>query len=90
MAFVRVQKKGQVTLPVRLRAKAGIAEGDLLEAKLERGKISLTPKALVDRQIAESMEDYRKGRFYGPFHAYEEFAASIKTHLKQKQKRQLK
>lgn len=69
-------------MPVRLRAKAGIAEGDLLEAKLERGKITLKPKAPVDEQIAESLEDYKKGRFYGPFESHAEFAASIRANLK--------
>ncbi len=88
MPFVRVQKKGQVTLPVRLRAKAGIAEGDVLEARLERGKISLTPKTLVDRQIAESLEDYRKGRFYGPFDTHEQFIASLKANIKKPPRKQ--
>jgi AbrB family looped-hinge helix DNA binding protein len=82
MPIVRVQKKGQITLPVRLRTKAGIGEGDILEASLARGKITLTPKALVDQQIAESMEDYRKGRFYGPFDTHKEFAASLKAKIK--------
>lgn len=82
MPMVKVQKKGQITLTVRLRAKAGIVEGDVLEARLERGKITLTQKSLLDRQIAESMEDYRRGRFYGPFDTHQEFAASLKDNLK--------
>ena len=84
MPIVKVQKRGQVTLPVRLRAQAGIAAGDALEAKLERGKITLAPAPVVDRQIAESLEDYRKGRFYGPFDTHEEFTASIKANLKKR------
>lgn len=82
MSIVKVQKRGQITLPVRLRAKAGITEGDMLEAKLEGGKITLMPKSDVDSQIAESMDDYKKGRFYGPFDTHGEFAASIKANLK--------
>jgi AbrB family looped-hinge helix DNA binding protein len=82
MAIVKVQKKGQITLPSRLRSKAGIADGDVLDAKLEHGKITLTRKSALDRQIAESMEDYKKGRFYGPFDTHAEFAASIKSNLK--------
>lgn len=82
MPIVKVQKRGQVTLPVRLRAKVGIAAGDALEAKLERGKITLAPAVVLDRQVAESLQDYKKGRFYGPFDTHEEFAASIKNNLK--------
>ena len=56
MPTVKVRKKGQITLPVRLRAKAGIAVGDTLEAKLERGRITLARTSATDRQIAESLE----------------------------------
>jgi len=47
--IVKIQKRGQVTIPTRLRARAGIADGDLVEAAFSRGKIILTPKAVVDR-----------------------------------------
>jgi len=48
-ALVKVQHKGQVTIPSRLRNQAGIAEGDLVEASFQRGKIVLTPKLVIDR-----------------------------------------
>lgn len=47
--IVKVQHKGQVTIPRRLRTQAGIAEGDLVEASLKNGKIVLTPKLVIDR-----------------------------------------
>ena len=87
MPVVKVQKKGQVTLPVRLRAKAGIAEGDLVEVQIEHGKITFTPKSLVDRHIAESLEDYKKGRSYGLFETAEGMIASLKANLKKRSKR---
>ena len=46
--IVKVQKKGQVTLPTRLRYQAGIKDGDLVEATFQRGKIILTPKPVLD------------------------------------------
>lgn len=46
--IVKIQKKGQVTIPTRLRTQAGIADGDLIEAAFSRGKIILTPKAVID------------------------------------------
>jgi len=67
MALVRVKSKFQVTLPVALRRPAGVHVGDLLEARIERGRITLTPKALVDRRIDEGLADIRAGRFIGPF-----------------------
>jgi AbrB family looped-hinge helix DNA binding protein len=47
--LVRVQHKGQVTIPSRLRKQAGIAEGDMVEATFQRGHIVLTPKVVIDR-----------------------------------------
>jgi AbrB family looped-hinge helix DNA binding protein len=72
MPLVRVKEKYQVTLPASVRQKAGLAVGDLLEAKVEGKKITLSPKVAVDREfiekrLAESFEDFRKGRVYGPF-----------------------
>ena len=47
--LVKIQRKGQMTLPSRLRSAIGIAEGDLIEATVQRGKIVLTPKVVIDR-----------------------------------------
>ena len=72
MPFVTVKKKYQVVIPLAVRRELGIEVGDLLEAKFERGKITFTPKSVIDRGIEESLEDFRKGRFYGPFESVEE------------------
>ena len=47
--IVKIQRKGQVTLPTRLRSAVGVAEGDLVEASVQRGKIVLTPKTTTPR-----------------------------------------
>jgi len=47
--LVKIQNKGQVTIPSRLRQQAGIAEGDMVEATFHRGNIILTPKVVIDR-----------------------------------------
>ena len=82
MALVRVQKKGQVTLPVKLRAQVGLADGDVVEALVRRGEIILKPKSLVDRGIAQSLEEFKNGRFYGPFDTAEEMIASLHAGVK--------
>jgi AbrB family looped-hinge helix DNA binding protein len=46
--LVRIHRKGQMTLPSRLRTAVGLAEGDLIEASVQRGKIVLTPKLVND------------------------------------------
>ena len=67
MPLVTVKTKYQVTLPTAVRRQARLAVGDILEAKVEGKKITLTPKSLVDREIALALEDVRKGRVFGPF-----------------------
>jgi bifunctional DNA-binding transcriptional regulator/antitoxin component of YhaV-PrlF toxin-antitoxin module len=86
--LVKVKTKYQVTLPTALREQAGVRIGDLLEAKVEKGKITLTPKTVIDRGIAESLEDYKKGRVYGPFNTAEEMVASL--HSKARKPKRLK
>ena len=34
---------------------------------MESGRIILSPKSIVDRDIAEGLEDFKKGRSNGPF-----------------------
>jgi len=67
MPLVPVKNKYQVTLPVRLREQAGVSVGDLLEAKVEKGRIMFMPKSILDRRIAGSFEDFKRGRTLGPF-----------------------
>ena len=56
-ALVKIHRKGQMTLPARLRTRAGISEGDLVEAAFHRGKIVLTPKVVLDRSKFPSADD---------------------------------
>jgi len=67
VSIVKVKDKYQVTLPISVRNEVGVEVGDILEATVEKGKITLTPKSLVDREIAEGLEDFKKGRTLGPF-----------------------
>jgi AbrB family looped-hinge helix DNA binding protein len=55
--LVKIHRKGQMTLPIKLRSLAGISEGDLVEAAFQRGKIVITPKLVVDRSKFPTAED---------------------------------
>jgi len=77
MALVSVKKKYQVVIPLPVRKKIGIKVGDLLEASVERGSITFTPKSVVDRAVAESLVDFQEGRAYGPFESGGELVASL-------------
>lgn len=62
MPLVTVKTKYQVTLPTFVRKQAGVSVGDLLEAKVEGKKITLTPKSIIDRELALALADVRAGR----------------------------
>jgi len=87
MPLVRIKTKFQVTLPTALRNQMGVKVGDLLEAKVEKGKMTLIPKTVIDRGIAESLEDYGNGRSYGLFDSAEELLASLHRNLKKVKRR---
>src|SRR5437899_10018335 len=55
--FVKIHRKGQMTLPSRLRAAIGVGEGDLVEARVLRGKIVLTPTLVIDRSKFTTADD---------------------------------
>jgi len=103
MPVVRVKAKYQVTLPDELRKRVGVNIGDLFEVELHKGKITLTPKAVVDRDeytpaqrriidagITKGMLDFTRGRFHGPFDTAEEAIAHIKRTLRQRAARKTK
>jgi AbrB family looped-hinge helix DNA binding protein len=74
--LVQVRKKAQITLPLSIRKKLGIEEGDFLEVNDKDGEIVLKVKKLVDKDEAwfwtkrwqegekEADEDIKAGRVY--------------------------
>ena len=77
MELVAVKNKYQVVIPKRVRQSVAIKIGDFMEAKAEKGKIILTPKFVMDKDVAEGLADYRAGRVYGPFDTHKEMVAFL-------------
>lgn len=92
MSLVKVKEKFQVTLPTEVRRQAGVAVGDMLEAKVHGHKITLTPKVIVDRdavekRLAEALADVKAGRVYGPFASAKETVRSLHREARRLKKR---
>ena len=51
--------------------------GDLLEAAFENGKITFTPKTVIDRHLAEGLEDIAQGRTHGPYESAAEAISAL-------------
>lgn len=78
MSLVTVKRKYQVVIPGDVRQKVGINVGDLLEATVQKGNIVYIPKAAVDREIAEGLEDLRQGRTHGPYRSANEMIRELR------------
>jgi AbrB family looped-hinge helix DNA binding protein len=82
MDFVTVKNKFQIVIPQHVRAQMHVEIGDILEAGVENGKIVFTPKSLIDRHLAEGLEDARKGRTHGPYGSAEEAVSGLEARAK--------
>ena len=82
-ALVKIQRKGQITLPTRMRSALRVVEGDLVEASVQRGRIVWTPKVVIDpsqfptaddeytpARLAKGLADVKAGRVHGPFRTH--------------------
>jgi len=78
MSIVTVKTKYQVVIPQNVREQIGVAVGDTLEPRAERGRIVFELRSTVERAIAEGLEDIRTVRVQGPFDAVDEMLASLK------------
>jgi AbrB family looped-hinge helix DNA binding protein len=67
MELVTVKTKFQIVIPQSIRKRVQLDVGDLLEASFENGKITFTPKTIIDRRLAEGLEDIERGRTHGPY-----------------------
>jgi AbrB family looped-hinge helix DNA binding protein len=86
MALVKIKEKYQVTLPAALRQKAGLEVGDLLEAKVEGKKITLTPKSVLDRELAQALKEIEQGKTFGPFNSAKDLIRSLNREAKKLKK----
>lgn len=87
MALVKIKEKYQVTLPAALREKAGLEVGDLLDAKVEGKKITLTPKSVLDRELAQALKEIEQGKTFGPFSSTKDLIRSLHREVKKLKKK---
>ena len=94
---VTVQKNVSLAVPSEVQRRAGIKVGDQLEFKVSGGIITILPKLptaddeytpeqrrIIDARLAESQEDFKKGRSFGPFNTAGEMISHMKAQLKKR------
>lgn len=50
MPYIKIKQKFQITIPVSMRKKLNLLEGDILEIKEVNGDIILVPKILTKKE----------------------------------------
>jgi len=90
MPLVKVKRHCQITLPLLVRKKFNIDEGDYLELDEKDGNMILKPVKVIDSDHAyfytkewqadeaEADKDIAAGRMVGPFNSVEDFAKAMK------------
>ena len=90
-------KTSTITVPDAVRQRAGFKIGQVLEFKVSGGVVTIIPKLptaddeytpeqrrIIDAQLAEGLEDIRKGRVSPIFNTVDEMLASLKAGHKSK------
>ena len=99
-SVVKLQKKGQLTIPNRMREQIGLAEGDYIQLARHGSKIILEPARVVprtaaeeltpaqkrqlDARLAEGLADIKAGRVHGPFASAKEMSAYVERTIQER------
>ena len=94
---VTVKSRPGITVPSEVQRRAGIKTGDRVKFKVSGSIITIIPelptaddeytpeqRRIIDRQLAESLEDIKAGRTAGPFDTADEMIAHMKAELKKR------
>jgi AbrB family looped-hinge helix DNA binding protein len=87
MSAVKIGMSRQVAIPKKLHDQLGLAPGDYLEIEVRDNRLILTPKTLIDRRLAEGLDDLKHGRTSGPFSSASALIRSLHREAKQRKKR---
>ena len=60
--FVRIQEKGQVTIPTEIRKKLGLKRGDPVAVMETPDGVFITPQQVVATKALDSIGDILKGK----------------------------
>lgn len=100
---VTVKNRPNLTIPAEVKRRAGFKAGDRLQFKASGGIINIirdlpsaddeyTPaqRRIIDAQLAEGLDDIRKGRVSPKFDTVDEMLASLKSKVHRRKKTRTK
>jgi AbrB family looped-hinge helix DNA binding protein len=87
MPAVKIGVSRQVAIPKKLHDQLGLSPGDYLEVEVRNNRLILTPKTLIEKRLAEGLDDLKRGRTYGPFASAQALIRSLHHEAKKRKKR---
>jgi len=79
---VKIGVSRQVAIPKRIHDQLGLVPGDYLQVELKGDKVIMTPQAMIEKRLAQGLDDIKKGRVRGPFESAAEMASSLRKSSK--------
>ena len=77
-SIVKIGTSRQVIIPKKIHDRLGLEPGDYLAVELRDDKVILTPKALVEKRLAQALGEIEHGRVHGPFRSASEMVRSLR------------
>ncbi|HUY39344.1 MAG TPA: AbrB/MazE/SpoVT family DNA-binding domain-containing protein [Candidatus Binataceae bacterium] len=75
---MKIGASRQVIIPKKIHDRLGLRAGDYLEVELNDDKLLITPKALVEKRLAEALADVKDGRVHGPYRSAKDMLRSLR------------
>lgn len=76
-ATIKMQARGVLTLPKKLRTRMNFGAGSIVQAQERDGGIFISPVSHLDPDLQEALrsalDDLRKGNTIGPFSSMKEY-----------------
>lgn len=82
MPVVKVGASRQIAIPKKLFDQLELEPGDYLEVELRGDHLILTPKELIDKRLAEGLEEIKRGQVIGPFGTAKEAIEALRSKKK--------
>ena len=77
--MVKIGTSRQVAIPKKMYEQLHLGAGDYLEAEVKGDKLILTPKAFIEKRLAEGLKEIEKGKITGPFDSAEDMIKSLRA-----------
>ena len=77
MSAVKIGASRQIVIPKKIYDELGLQPGDYMEVEMSENHLILTPKQLIEKRLAEGLEDLAEGRVHGPFDSAKDVIKSL-------------